>query len=114
MRSEDEITLIGAAVVAERLWLAAYSPQNLSRGPVVQEEKLENRSGGPLSEAWLSPSPSQSLPSEEHPIWQVGCGRVHLYIFFISTRMVILGYIFELKERFTPYVKIGKLTCGGS
>lgn len=72
--TEDEIALIGAAVVAERLWVAAYSPHHKSGGPEGLLGKEENRSGGPLAEAWLFPSSSQSLPPEEHLIWQVGWG----------------------------------------
>lgn len=68
--AEDEITLIGAAIVAERLWQAAHTATKQSTASSVLTEKSEIRNG-PLTDAWLSPGTPQSLPPEDHLIWQV-------------------------------------------
>ncbi|KAL8433913.1 hypothetical protein ACSSS7_003518 [Eimeria intestinalis] len=70
MSREDEIVLIGAAIVAERLWQAL---QATKEEPSACSGSIDARDSryGPLTDAWLSPGTPQSFPPEDHLIWQV-------------------------------------------
>ncbi|OEH73726.1 hypothetical protein cyc_00686 [Cyclospora cayetanensis] len=113
MSREDEISLIGAAVVAERLWQAAHNAQHHQRGsPAAEGGPLPGRaSEGPLTHAWLFPGTSQSLPPADHHIWKI-LGALckpplspessRLYVGFVLSRRALNARIFSSFRRLDP------------
>ncbi|KAL8433062.1 hypothetical protein Efla_006261 [Eimeria flavescens] len=118
MSREDEIILMGAAIVAERLWQAA---QKARGGPSVAslgDGEKASGSLGPLTDAWLSPGAApQSFPSEDHLIWQARSfaailgwlcrpplppASARLYVGFVLSRRALNSRIYNSFRRLQP------------
>ncbi|KAL8448312.1 hypothetical protein Emed_003842 [Eimeria media] len=110
MSREDEITLIGAAIVAERLWQALQAAKEEPSAGASSVEARDTRCG-PLTDAWLSPGTPQSFPPEDHLIWQIlgwlcrpplPPASARLYVGFVLSRRALNARIYSSFRRLQP------------